>query len=276
MYGAIAAWNKGSSASLGGRGYREVCWEGNVTAAEQGRMHRSWPDQKGWENGWCRDPETWVKATHRKTWEMKLTRRQVYSHEGLGVQTLPWKPQKTSEEIRLDDWLRFLFSKQVFFFFLINLFNWRLITLQFCGGFCYTLIWISHRCTCVPHPELPSHLLPHPIPLGCPSALALSALFHALKLDWWSLSLMVIYMLQCYSFKSSHSRLLPQSSKVYSFYLCLFCCLVYRVIQSKLSSCNLENQLKQKCPDLEQEAQYEGNWSNSGKKWWGYKLNQWQ
>ena len=24
-------------------------------------------------------------------------------------------------------------------------------------------------CTCVPHPELPSHLPPHPIPKGCPS-----------------------------------------------------------------------------------------------------------
>ena len=27
-----------------------------------------------------------------------------------------------------------------------------------------------------PHPEPPSHLPPHPIPLGCPRALALSAL----------------------------------------------------------------------------------------------------
>ena len=35
-------------------------------------------------------------------------------------------------------------------------FNWRLITLQYCGGFCHTLTWISHGCTCVPHPEPPS------------------------------------------------------------------------------------------------------------------------
>ena len=39
-------------------------------------------------------------------------------------------------------------------------FNWRLITLQYCSGFCHTLTWISHRCTCVPHPEPPSHLPP--------------------------------------------------------------------------------------------------------------------
>ena len=32
----------------------------------------------------------------------------------------------------------------------------------------------SHGCTCVPHPELPSHLPPHPIPLGLPSAPGLS------------------------------------------------------------------------------------------------------
>ena len=37
-------------------------------------------------------------------------------------------------------------------------------------------------------------------------------------------------MLQCYSLKSSHPPLLPQSPKICSFYLCLFCCLTYRVI----------------------------------------------
>ena len=76
----------------------------------------------------------------------------------------------------------------------------------------------------------PSHLPPHPIPQGCPSALALSALFHASNLDWWSISHMVISMLQWFSLKSSHPHLLPQSPKVCSLYLCLFCCLAYRVI----------------------------------------------
>ena len=47
-----------------------------------------------------------------------------------------------------------------------NLFNWRLITLQYCSGLCHTLTWISHGCTCVPLPEPPSHLPPHPIPQG--------------------------------------------------------------------------------------------------------------
>ena len=43
----------------------------------------------------------------------------------------------------------------IYLFFLINYFNWRLITLQYCSGFCHTLTWISHGCTCVPHPEPP-------------------------------------------------------------------------------------------------------------------------
>ena len=63
-----------------------------------------------------------------------------------------------------------------FFFFF---FNWRLITLQYCGGFCHTFTWISHGRTCVPHPDPPSHLPPHPIRQVHPSAPALSTLPHA-------------------------------------------------------------------------------------------------
>ena len=59
----------------------------------------------------------------------------------------------------------------------------------------------------------PAHLPPPPNPLGCPSAVALRAQFHASNLDWWSISHMVIYMFQCYSFKSSHPHLLPQSPR---------------------------------------------------------------
>ena len=112
------------------------------------------------------------------------------------------------------------------FLFLFSYFNWRLITLQYCGGFFHTLTWISHGCTCVPHPKSPSHLPLHPIPLGCPSAPALSAVIHTLNLDWWSTSHMVIYKFQCYSLKSSHPPRVQKS--VLS--LSLFCCLAYRVI----------------------------------------------
>ena len=117
-----------------------------------------------------------------------------------------------------------------FNFILFIYFNWRLITLWYCSGFCHTFTWISHGCTCIPHPEPPSHLPPHPIPQGHPSEPALSTLSHASNLDWRSISYMTIYIFQCYSLKSSHSCLLPQSSKVCSLYLCLFCCLAYGVI----------------------------------------------
>ena len=115
-------------------------------------------------------------------------------------------------------------------FICFNYFNWRLITLQYWGGFCHTSTWISHRCTCVPHTELPSQHPPHCIPLSFPRAPALSALFHAPNLHWSSILHMVIYMFQSYSLKSSHPHLLPQRPKVCSLHLCLFCCLAYRVL----------------------------------------------
>ena len=40
----------------------------------------------------------------------------------------------------------------------------------FCSEFCHTLEWNSHGFTCVPHPDPPSHLPLHPLPLGFPSA----------------------------------------------------------------------------------------------------------
>ena len=71
-------------------------------------------------------------------------------------------------------WWHFGFG--VFFCFFVCLFfpfifiSWRLITLQYCSGFCQTLTRISHGFTCYPHPDPPSCLPPHPIPLGLPSA----------------------------------------------------------------------------------------------------------
>ena len=47
---------------------------------------------------------------------------------------------------------------------------------------------------------------------------------------------MMIYIFQCCSLISSHPRLLPQSPKVCSLHLCLFCCLAYRVIVAAAKS----------------------------------------
>ena len=63
--------------------------------------------------------------------------------------------------------LSYIFLKLLIYFFFIS---WRLITLQYCSGFCHTLTWISHGFTCIPHPDPPSHLPLRPLPLGLPSA----------------------------------------------------------------------------------------------------------
>ena len=76
----------------------------------------------------------------------------------------------------------------------------------------------------LPPPSLPIPFL-RVIPVP-----ALSTLSHASNLGWRSVSHMIIYMFQCYSFKSFHPHVLPHSPKDCSIYLCLFCCLAYRVI----------------------------------------------
>ena len=70
---------------------------------------------------------------------------------------LPW-----SDVTRCHD---FSFLNVEFFFPFIFI-SWRLITLQYCSGFCHTLTWISHGFTCILHPNPPSHLPLHLIPLG--------------------------------------------------------------------------------------------------------------
>ena len=63
-------------------------------------------------------------------------------------------------------WFFFFFILFIFFsFFKINFFYFTILY-----WFCHTLTWIHHECTCVPNPNPPSHIPPHPIPLGLPSA----------------------------------------------------------------------------------------------------------
>ena len=61
-----------------------------------------------------------------------------------------------------------LSQPRVFSFFYLFIFIYLFIYI--CGGFCHTLKWNSHGFTCVPHPDPPSHLPLHPLPLGFPSA----------------------------------------------------------------------------------------------------------
>ena len=98
------------------------------------------------------------------------------------------------------------------------LINWRVITiLWFWPYINMNQPWVHIMFPC---PEPPSHPAPHPIPLGCPRAPALSALLHVSNLQWSSILHMVIYMFKCYSLIASHPRLLPHSPKVCS-YICV-------------------------------------------------------
>ena len=118
----------------------------------------------------------------------------------------------------------------LFFYWIVSFSFYLFITLQYCIGF--AIHW--HESTMSVHVfrilNSPSHLSPHPIPLGHPITPALRTLYHASNLDWWFFSHVIIYMFQCHSPKSSHPLPLPQSSKDCSIHQYLFCCLVYRVI----------------------------------------------
>ena len=112
--------------------------------------------------------------------------------------------------------------------------SWRLITLQYCSGFCHTLTWISHGFTCIPHSNPPSQSpLPPPSPpdpSGSSQCTSPEHLSHASNLGWWSLSPLIVYMFWCCSLKTSHRCLLSQSPKVCCVHLFLFFFFAYRVL----------------------------------------------
>ena len=70
---------------------------------------------------------------------------------------------RSNEKAHTSEWLirwipdnRFLRGFGTLFIYLFIIFSfifigWRLITLQYCSGFCHTLAWISHGFTCIPH-----------------------------------------------------------------------------------------------------------------------------
>ena len=102
--------------------------------------------------------------------------------EGMATHSsiLAWRSPWTEEPGRLqcmgsqrEIWLKWLIMHTWMFTRTIVLLH-CLFSLYFFNGFFHTLIWINHGFACVPLPNPPSRLPLHPIPLGLPSAPALS------------------------------------------------------------------------------------------------------
>ena len=92
------------------------------------------------------------------------------------------------------------FGFRILFFFNLKkiCFNWRIIALQYCDGFCHTSTWICHRYTCV----IPPIILPPPSP-PCPSGLSQSTNFGC-SASCIKLALVVYFTYVYHSFLTSH------------------------------------------------------------------------
>ena len=85
-----------------------------------------------------------------------------------------------------------MLSSQFFTQFFKIYFNWRLITLQYCG---FAIIHLNQTWVYMCSPSWPSLPPPSPShPSGSSQCTSPEHLSHASNLDWWSISQMIIYM----------------------------------------------------------------------------------
>ena len=149
-----------------------------------------WKHPCGMRAGWRKPtPAPLVCEVGEKSWLEKEEQKTVFKadtsfplNKGIGGAVLEreWRNRillwsKNCNKLkRLWREGRNLFLK---FFFI---FNWRIITLQFCVSFCHTSTWISHRyiCPLPPEPRIP----PHPSKLS--RALDLRSLLHTANSRW--------------------------------------------------------------------------------------------
>ena len=115
--------------------------------------------------------------------------------------------------------------------FFIFLFDWRIIDLQYCVGFCHTSTQsaISKNTSLPSGPSLPSPTPSHPSRLS--GSTGLSSLHHT-NSHQWSVLLMVTYMFPCYSLHLSCLLLPPRGPEVHSLCLQFHLCPANRFIST--------------------------------------------
>ena len=97
-----------------------------------------------------------------------------------------------------------------------------------CSGFCHTLKGNSHGFTCVPHPDPPSHLPLHPLPLGFPSAPGPSTCIQPGLVICFTLDNTHVSMLFSWNIPPSPSP--TESKRLFYKSMSFFFCPAYRVI----------------------------------------------
>ena len=113
------------------------------------------------------------------------------------------------------------FQLTFFYFNFLKKFYGRIIALQYYAHLCHTS---NKSARGIHSPSLlnlpPSHLPPHPTPLGCHRALGLSSLCHRAHSHWLSIFHIVMNMFPCYSPDSSHP-LFPTLCPQVALYVCI-------------------------------------------------------
>ena len=133
--------------------------------------------------------EQWTLERHRKTPWVNEQKRLIVK--------LIWGIVKALLTVLNGPGVEFKARPTLDHYFLFMYFNWRIITtcwFFFFFFFCHTSAWIGHRYTCVSLIlNLPSHILPHPTPLGCSRAWALGALLDRYFLKTWVVAQVIVY-----------------------------------------------------------------------------------
>ena len=87
----------------------------------------------------------WVQSLLRVLRPPKLTMQPKKEKKLVNlISQFKWgKVMKHSLDLKSLSQLSFFFKKFIYF-------NWTLVISHYCSGFCHTLTWISHGCTCSP------------------------------------------------------------------------------------------------------------------------------